>query len=262
MKAQCVDQLSWKQFESRMKRTDTATIPVGAIEAHGLHAPIGLDSFVAYEIAKRLAEKTGSMLFPVIKYGVGRLVYDVSMWPGTISISPEVLEGLCTNIGKELANKGIRKIVFVNGHGPNSGTLEISAYRIWNDTGTAVGILEWWSAAAKEVKAVKGVTYGTHADEVETSLLLTSEGAGYVNLKKARANPSAPNVSENELEMYLDKVRFTHELDRRWIGDSGNYGNPKIATREKGEKIVDETVRRGIKLIEVLEGYVRKRKAT
>ena len=88
------DEMTWKEFSDRIRESDVAIIPVGVMEVHGLHAPLGFDNYIAEEIAKRLAVKAKSLLMPVVKYGCCKIVYDATFWPGTVSISPETMASL------------------------------------------------------------------------------------------------------------------------------------------------------------------------
>lgn len=233
-------ELTWKDFQTLVSKTDAAIIPVGVIEHHGLHAPCGLDTFVAEEIAKRLAEKSGALLMPTIEYGCLRVGKDGTMWPGTIAISAETMTNLYSEIGIELARHGIKRIVFVNPHNGNQAALEIAMSRIKEKTGTAVGILEWWSAAKTELRkfALNTPFLADHAGEVETSLLFCTEGAKCAKMDRAVANPSpTPSdlLSEEEYEMYMAGIKFTRAMDQRYLGQSGNYGNPKMASKKKAK---------------------------
>ena len=250
-----VEEVTWEDFRDALKRTDAAVVPVAALEPHGTHGPLGFDNFIAEEVASRLAEASGALLLPSVKFGCLALTYDIRDWPGALSLSVETLTNLYTEIGTELARFGVRRIVFVNGHGPNTSILEIAAYKIWTATGTAVGVLDWWSGAPKESSAMKGYSHGTHADQVETSILMATKGSRFIKMARAKRGPvpGDPSLSPEEWEMYVDKIKFTRKLDKRWIGRSGNYEDPSKARRQVGEKIVAATVKRGLRLMKVLE---------
>ena len=251
-----VEELSWPEYVDAIKKTGKGIVPVGAFEAHGHHGPLGFDSFISEAIAERLSEETGALLFPTIPYGCCTNGYDSSMWPGTISINPRVLTEFLSELGKELARQGIRTIVFVNCHIPNSAPLEISAFDIWKTTGAAVGVLEWWVAAQEEIRAIKGRTYGMHGDEIETSLVLASRRGNLVKLDRAVSNPDHPMVSLEEMNLYLSHAKFTRVMDERWVGTSANHGNPKLAKAEHGQKIISRCAQVGKDMFAALEKYV------
>lgn len=250
------DELSWPEFAEMIKKTDVAILPVGVNEQHGYHAPLGLDSFVAEEIASRLAKKVPSILMPPVRYGCMEAVYSGSHWPGAISISAETLMSLYFDIGKELSRHGVCRLVFVNGHLCNTPILELAAYKVWNETGMAVGRLEWWMAAHHEIAGL-GISSPGHANELETSLLLATGHANLVNLGKAVANPDA-DLSAAEREVWNLRLGFTHPSDEKYVYQSGNYGDPRKSKKEIGEKVIQATVEKGVILIEALRRFVKK----
>ena len=72
-----------------------AIIPIGAIEVHGPHLPIGTDSIETYEIGLRAARQAGVVVAPLIWYGNSRSFMD---FPGSIGVRPEVLKELVKDI--------------------------------------------------------------------------------------------------------------------------------------------------------------------
>ena len=243
---------SYKAAEA-IARTGIAIVPVGALEPHGRHAPLGSDTFIAHEIAERLANAVDGVVFPPIPLGVMNVGYDFRYLPGTISIDAGLLIDLYTKIGTELARSGVRRLVFVNGHGPNSSVLGIAAYRIRDEAAVQVGVLEWWTTSDDEIKAIKGFSFGTHGDEIETSLVLATAEADTVDLADVVINsPTLERLSPGETALYRAKVPFTRTLDERWVGTDGNMGDPTKATREKGNKIIDRAITVGVQLVAVL----------
>ena len=93
-------------------------LPVGVVEEHGAHLPLGLDSFAAEIYAAAAApdlEKAGYevVVAPTINYGVARAAID---FPGTLSLEPETLRSMVVEIGLSLARHGLNRLVILNGH--------------------------------------------------------------------------------------------------------------------------------------------------
>lgn len=263
MEVNTVEEMSWKQFEELTKATDVALVPTGTLEPHGLHAPLGLDNFVAEEIATRLAKQTGAALFPCVRYSCNDVLYDASMWPGALSIDVKTMMSLYTDIGVGLQKQGFKRIVFVNGHWCNTPALQIAAFEIWKKSGAAVGLLEWWVFAENEANAI--TKFGTplenpsHANEVETSLLLASKkGPPLVHLDLAVANPK-PDMSPEEVELWKRRGfnSYTYATDSTHWRKSANYGNPKLASAADGEKVISVAVASGLDMIAALKDHVR-----
>lgn len=93
-------------------------LPVGVVEEHGAHLPLGLDSFAAEVYAATAAthlEGAGYevVVAPTINYGVARAAIE---FPGTLSLEPGTLRSMVVDIGHSLARHGLNKLVILNGH--------------------------------------------------------------------------------------------------------------------------------------------------
>ena len=143
METRRLDFLPWQAAERSGGRTDTVLIPIGAVEPHGRHAPLGTDTFIATEIAERVAAASGAFVFPPIPLGTLNVLYDFRHAPGAISLDSEVLLHVYTNIGTELVRQGFRNLLFVNGHSGNAPILQVAAFEIRDRAQAQVGILEW-----------------------------------------------------------------------------------------------------------------------
>lgn len=248
-----MDLMAVHEIEEALKGTDIAIVPIGAIEPHGRHAPMGSDTFIALEIAEQLGKACGGLVFPPVPFGSINVGYDFRYMPGTISLDSKLLIDLYRNIGTELSRSGIRRIVFVNAHAPNTSILNIAAFEIRERSGAQVGILEWWTCAPTVIEDIKGFNFASHGDEIETSLIMATSGRDYVDLTRAEINSRAlEDITPEELALYKAKVPFTRTLDKRWIGRSGNMGDPTRATAAHGERIIQQTVEMGLELLSVL----------
>jgi creatinine amidohydrolase len=93
-------------------------LPVGVVEEHGAHLPLGMDSFAAEAYAASTAphlEDAGYevVVAPTINYGVARAAIE---FPGTLSIEPETLRSMVVEIGRSLSRHGLNRLVILNGH--------------------------------------------------------------------------------------------------------------------------------------------------
>jgi creatinine amidohydrolase len=104
----------------RLARTGRSLVilPVGVVEEHGAHLPLGMDSFAAEAYgaaaAPHLEEQAYEVVVaPTINYGVARAAID---FPGTLSLEPETLRAMVVEIGRSLARHGLDRQVILNGH--------------------------------------------------------------------------------------------------------------------------------------------------
>jgi creatinine amidohydrolase len=102
------------------KSAGTCILPIGILEKHGPHAPIGSDLIHVREWAARATKKEYAVTFPDYFYGQ---IYEARHQPGTFALPSrlvlELLEATCDEIGRN----GFKKIVIINGHGGNPNLL-------------------------------------------------------------------------------------------------------------------------------------------
>ena len=147
-------------------------IPLGILEKHGPHLPLGTDLINGREVALRAARSEYAVVFP--EYFVGQ-IFEAKHQPGTIAYSNDLIWKMLQETCDELARNGFTKIVLVNGHGGNTSFLQyfcqsqLSARRDY-----VVGLFtpEEDPAVEKRAREMRKTTEGGHADEVETSMLM------------------------------------------------------------------------------------------
>lgn len=146
-------------------------LPVGSLEEHGSHLPLGTDSFQAEEVVRRVAERFGAVVLPPVLYGECRSTRN---FPGTISISFETVKSLAFDILSELSRNGARDVMILTGHAGSGhmAALKLAAQRaVESDPGLRVMVLSDYDIAydlkGKEFSADDG-----HAGQIETSRIL------------------------------------------------------------------------------------------
>lgn len=132
--------MSWKEAQENFKKCDTVIVPVGTLHGHG-PTPISIDASSVDRLADEVGKKTGLMTLPVQTYGEDD---KMMRYPGSITIRPEILEGLYTDICRSLYRNGIRKVIFLNGHGGNKEPLVRTGKNV-RELGMLIAVVEWWS---------------------------------------------------------------------------------------------------------------------
>ena len=116
------EELTSSDFEIAVKQSEgVCIIPMGVIEKHGQHLPLGTDVFTSRESALRAAQKEYAIVYPF--YFAGQ-IFEAMHQPGTIAYSPDMLYNLLEETCREISRNGIKKIIFVNGHGGNTYFLQ------------------------------------------------------------------------------------------------------------------------------------------
>lgn len=176
--------MSWLDAEERFKKTQLAIVPTGAVEQHGLHLGIGTDWVLAWEIARRVGEKTDALVLPIMPYGVSGHHSD---FPGVMTLKAETFKEVVYEILACLNRYGVRRVVFINGHGGNLGALSEAAKKAREELGMLCSICMWWDALAN--KPVLGQPAETHAGYAETSLMLATRSQA-VKMEYAILSPT------------------------------------------------------------------------
>ena len=115
------ENLREEEFDAAIEKSNkVCVVPIGCIEKHGQHLPVGTDTQTAYYIAKEAAKLEDVVVFPGIYFGD---VLGLYMWKGTIAFSSELLQQMLTELCAEIARNGFKKILILNGHGGNTGVL-------------------------------------------------------------------------------------------------------------------------------------------
>lgn len=146
-------------------------LPIGILEKHGPHLPLGSDIFQSRRFATSAANQEYCVVFPT--YYMGQ-INEARHQPGTISYSPELIWKLLQETCEELSRNGLKKIIIVNGHGGNNDFLRYFCMSQLHTPKDYVLIYFQPSLdedAAKKVKALRETTTGGHADEMETSMM-------------------------------------------------------------------------------------------
>jgi creatinine amidohydrolase len=222
-----IEEMNAAEVKKTINEKITAILIFGACENHGDHMPFGSDFIFPTEIAKRLATKAGNVIvLPAIPYGVS-LHHD--QFQMTMSINPETLVGIISDLLSSLIQNKIRRVLIINGHDGNIGPIEIAARSIKHKhPEMVIACLEsWWILVGQLRKDLFEVWNGLgHGGEAETSALLAVRPE-LVNMN------SAPNEVIPKLP---DNIRIFWNFDELTI--TGATGAPQKADIEKGNEIL------------------------
>ncbi|AKG38285.1 MAG: creatininase family protein [Infirmifilum sp.] len=148
---------------------DTVIFPIGTIEPHGPHLPLGTDNYIPELIAEKLAVKINALILPTLNYGVTNSLHG---YPGSIRVRPESLENIVYDVLESIAFHGIRIALILNGHGGNTLALDNAARRAWLDHRLATLLIDWWTLARDRGLTKKYLgKEGGHAATDETALI-------------------------------------------------------------------------------------------
>jgi creatinine amidohydrolase len=169
----------WREMTTRdFSDGDTsdwiAVLPIAAIEQHGPHLPVGVDSLIAEAMVARCAEALPGDV-PVTFLPVQQVCKSNEhiSFPGTLTLDWETAVKSWLAIGHSVARAGLRKMVIVTSHGGNVPPMEIAARELRQTHAMAVATTSWGRLAAERVYTYpEGPMVDIHGGLAETSMML------------------------------------------------------------------------------------------
>lgn len=230
-----------------------AIIPIGAVEVHGPHLPVGTDSVETYEIGLRAAKKAGIVIVPPIWFGNSRSFMD---FPGTISIRPEVLKELTRDICLSLVQGGFNKLVLLDGHGGNYGILDLLIEEIHLESTALICHIRAWELST--VPKPKGTPdYDGHGGSSETSVMMVLMPE---DVDESKSVDSSPDIDLTPLGAVFPSPSGKYSggpivfpLSMSEMVEHGHHGDPKYASVERGEALLRVKVEALVEFLEVLK---------
>src|SRR6202046_4780311 len=169
--------MTWQDVAGADTARWIAVLPLAAIEQHGPHLPLGVDTYIAEGYLARvetlLPAELPVTVLPVQRIGVSA---EHLSYPGTLTFSATTAIGAWTELGESLARAGVRKLVLVTSHGGNVAAMELVARDLRARLGMLAVTVGWhrfgypdgaFSAAEKK--------HGIHGGDIETSLMLAAK---------------------------------------------------------------------------------------
>ncbi|MFB3883372.1 MAG: creatininase family protein [Armatimonadota bacterium] len=223
-------ELTTTEMEAARGRADgVALIPVGSIETHGPHLPVGCDALVAERTAELVAEEEAVVVLPVLSYTWSP---QARRHPGAITIEATHLVHLMEDLCDEIHRNGFTKIVLLHAHGGNVPLdYLMPAHMVERGKPYAVYCIGPWAGLDGEIlsRERERAPIG-HACHVETSSLMyvRPELAKLGNLEGEDISPrEGPQVGAAQTGIgWIEKFRY------------GVIGRPELATRELGEELI------------------------
>jgi len=242
------EELTSSDFALAVKQSEgVCVIPIGVLEKHGQHLPLGTDVFTSRELCRRAADKEYCLIYPF--YFMGQ-IFEAQHQPGNIAYSSELQMRLLDETCKEIARNGIKKIILVNGHGGNNAFLQyFCQVQLAKPHDYAVYAVITPSVSPdveKKITSMRKTTTGGHADEVESSSVMAIR-PDLVKIERA-TNESGDNQHRQKLPSNV----FT---GISWYAQYPNHyaGDAKDANKELGEISVEGRAQQLIEIIKAVK---------
>jgi creatinine amidohydrolase len=251
MPSRYLETLTWPEAELALLELPTVLLPLGArTKEHGRHLPLNNDWRIAEYLAKRVAEQCPVLVLPTLQYGY----YPAFLqYPGSISVRAEACRDTVVDICRSLSAQGGQRFYVLNTGISTNRPLE-AARTLLQEQGIRMEFTDIRTAYAPLRRQVETQPAGTHADEIETSMML------YIA-------PEIVRIDQAERDIHPDRgpggLTRDPEAETGVYSPTGAYGDPTLATREKGEIVVEGMVQYLVQQIQGLSlEHVRTAPAT
>jgi creatinine amidohydrolase len=224
------------------KAGSTAVIPMGILEKHGPHLPLGTDLLDVREVVLRAARKEYTIVFPPYYFGQ---IFEAKHQPGTIAYSQKLMWAVLQETCDELARNGIKKIILVSGHGGNGNFLPYFCQsQLESRKDYAVFLFQPSRDAAFEaqIKKLRKTTMDMHAGEGETSRVLAHRPE-LVRLDQAKSQSGEDQKGLADLQSAYTAIWWYARFPNHYGGDGST------ATKELGELILNNDADQLAKMI-------------
>jgi creatinine amidohydrolase len=248
--------MTWQDVAGADTARWIAVLPLAAVEQHGPHLPLGVDTYIgeAYlaRVEKILPDNLPVTFLPVQRIGVSA---EHLSYPGTLTFSASTAIAAWTELGESLARAGVRKLVLITSHGGNVAAMEIVARALRTRLGMLAVMVGWHRFGYPDgVFGGEEKRHGTHAGDVETSLMLAAK-PDTVRMDKA-ANAVPLSVALAKEFKWLGAYRpagfawMTQDLH-----PGGSLGDATLATPQKGDASLDHGAKAFVELLREIDRF-------
>jgi creatinine amidohydrolase len=243
------DELTASDWQKALELSKhTAILPIGVLEKHGPHAPIGSDLIHAREWAARVAKTEYAVVFPDYFYGQ---IYEARHQPGTFALPSQLIWDLLDSTCEEIARNGFKKILIVNAHGGNPNFLRFFVQaQLERQRDYVIYLYDPAppdAATADQISKLRksDPAADSHAGERETSTLLYLR-PDLVHLDRAKDESGA-----NEERLSIPEI-YTAIW---WYASYPNHyaGDGSVATRELGQLLTEQRVASIVKALKAVK---------
>lgn len=225
-----IERMRPDQLDAACAKHPIAYIPLGALEFHGRHLPVGLDALKAHDLACHAARAHGGLVVPPLFHGQGG---EHTPFQWTWMIPKQTLVEIVLSTIQGLEKSGIKLVIVVCGHYPNVNIADDLRAAHKADGGTIhLEVLRECEAFLSDAPI-----QGDHASKCETSLMLAVDETT-VNMAALMKNDQGAPLSDFPQPELLAPGGwwFEKDPDHPWFGIAAEENNfPNEATKELGE---------------------------
>jgi creatinine amidohydrolase len=249
-------EMTWQEIAGAETGRWIAVLPLAAVEQHGPHLPLGVDTFIAEAYLGRvrgiLPDDLPVTFLPVQRIGVST---EHLAFPGTLTLLATTAIAVWTELGESLARAGLRKLVLVTSHGGNVAAMELVARDLRTRLDMLAVTVGWHrfgypdgTFSAEEKK------HGIHGGDIETSLMLVAKPETVHTAKAPNAAPSTIAMAKEFkwLGAYRPAGFAWMTQD---INPTGAIGDATQATAAKGDAALKQGAQNFVELLREVDRF-------
>jgi creatinine amidohydrolase len=220
--------LTWDQVGQRLAAGAAAILPIGAgAKQHGLHMNMATDQLFAEYFSRALADRIDALIWPTLSYGA----YPAFIaFAGSVSLSNRTFQAVVTEIADALLGFAARRVLILDTGLSTIAPVE-AAIRASRDPALIRHVKVFAGPRfLKTADELKEQPYGTHADEIETSLMLAI-APELVDMARAAPCPFSPTGPSRGTLSPDDPSSPNY-------APSGSFGDPTLASADKGARLL------------------------
>lgn len=243
-------ELSWPDAEARIRQSPIVILPFAAgAKEHGPHLPMNADRVVLEHLLDAALETRDVLVAPPILHG---WFPAFRAFPGTEVADPAVFQSYVFEVARSLTRAGAQRLVFLNTGISNATGLPISvaAREIRVQTGVPTLVISWGDLETEESEQIAEQREGGHGGEIETSINL------YLQPDMVDMDHAVVDYGERPQRDYpgYEPGLFSRDPADPAYSETGIYGDPTLATPEKGQKALDIMTAEWLKALEGFAG--------
>jgi creatinine amidohydrolase len=221
--------LAWPEAANVLRPDTVVVLPLGAgAKEHGPHLKLNNDAILTDYLTRRVLDASDVVVAPPLTYHFYPAFVE---YPGSSSLTLDTARAMTTEIASGLARYGPRRFYVLNTGVSTTRALEPAA-RALAAQGILLGYTDLETRLDRASARLRQEEGGTHADEVETSMMLYVEPAS-VDMRRA-----VKEYTPSRGPLLLTRTPGAAGT----FSASGIWGDPTLATRDKGRAIVEALV--------------------